>query len=93
MIIRPPIKQAYKLLAAANKDCPVRTGHLKASGQVEILSSDEVRVIYTADYGINVHENPKSRGFKWLEKNAIALEDQLVNEYADEVLRDMEMMK
>lgn len=93
MIIKPPVRQAYKLLNAANKDCPVKTGYLKASGQVEILSSNEVRVIYTADYGTHIHENPKSRGFKWLEKNAIALEDQLVNEYADEVLKDIKVMK
>jgi hypothetical protein len=84
MAVPLPIKQSKKLLSESQKVCPVKTGHLKSTGKVEV-KENEVIVEYTADYAIDVHENPKSKGYKWLETTADNLKNELVQDYANDV--------
>lgn len=57
------------VLAKASQDvCPVRTGNLRDSCEVE-MSSDGGSVTYTADYAAIVHERPSGQS-KFLENPA-----------------------
>lgn len=64
------IKAANELLDDANDVVPVITGNLKDSGHVEV-ERDSVKVVYDTDYAIYVHEDPRGRGYKWLENTMI----------------------
>ena len=52
-----------KVLEKAKNNVPVVTGDLKDSGDY----SNGV-VSFDVDYAINVHENPRSEGYKFLER-------------------------
>ena len=61
------IKKAnLKVGQYATKTCPVRKGDLKASMQ-EIKIDNGYGILYPKSYAGIVHENPNSKGWKWLE--------------------------
>lgn len=61
------MEAAQQLLEDANREVPVQTGNLKASGTV-VKTPNGAEVVYDAEYAIFVHENPDGRGYKWLER-------------------------
>ena len=66
---RENIKEAANTcLEDTNKIVPVVTGDLKRSGKVVEVSQNEIDVVYDSDHALIVHENPYSRGYKFLEK-------------------------
>lgn len=88
MKIRLPLDQAKRLLKASQEVCPVKTGKLKNSGDIEI-NNNEITVTYTEDYFNFVHEDPKSSGYKFLENTADKLRSELVKEYTQDALEDI----
>lgn len=87
MLIKP-IKQAERLLKESQAVCPVRTGYLKSTGEIEV-NENEVIVKYTADYAIYVHENPNGKGYKFLENTADRLRSEFVEEYKNDVVEEI----
>lgn len=59
---------AKECLEDTNKIVPVQTGELKNSGKIVEVNKDEIDVVYNCDHALIVHENPHSRGYKFLEK-------------------------
>jgi len=57
---------AAEILTEAQARVPVVTGHLRDSGHL-IERADGFDIAFDAPYGVYVHENPHSRGFKFLE--------------------------
>jgi hypothetical protein len=57
---------AAQILAKSQDRVPVVTGELRDSGEVR-RDGDTATVRYSADYADDVHENPASEGYRFLE--------------------------
>lgn len=87
---RLPIKQAQRLLEESQDIVPVISGKLKKSGHLEIKEEENsVSVIYDMPYANKVHENPNSKGYKFLEKTSDRLREELIEEYAKSYVKAM----
>lgn len=62
-------QSANALLKDTNKNIPVDTGELKASGRV-VSKANQTEVIYDAEHAVFAHEIPTHSGYKFLEKTA-----------------------
>jgi hypothetical protein len=64
-------EMAQQVLQKAQETVPVKSGALKLSAKAELVRSSEreaqAAVAYDAPYAPDVHENPNSTGYKWLE--------------------------
>lgn len=65
------MKKAAQELLKDSKSCiPVVTGELAKSGKV-VGDVNHIEVKFDADHALTVHENPRSKGHKFLEKTLI----------------------
>lgn len=62
-------EEAADIVQAAQQIVPVVTGELKQSGGV-VETEDGAAAEFIADYAVDVHENPNSEGFRFLERAA-----------------------
>ena len=60
------LEEATGVLELAKANAPVRTGRLKRSGRVK-KAGTRFEISFTAPYAGKVHENPSSRGYKFLQ--------------------------
>lgn len=64
------VDEANKVMSEAQNNVPVITGRLRSSAYVRTVARNQhrtdVRFGYDAPYAASVHENPNSRGWKWL---------------------------
>ena len=65
-VIEATREVAAEMLAAAQERAPVVSGELRDSGRV-VDAQDGAQVEFTAEYAAEVHENPESEGFRFLE--------------------------
>ena len=64
---------AREVFEYAQQNVPVSSGNLKNSGSLS-LEDARALIAYTAGYASNVHENPNSRGYKFLEQAMLEID-------------------
>lgn len=81
-------ERAGDLLEDARDRVPVVTGTLRDSGKVDELA-DGADVVFSADYATDVHENPDSTGYKFLEGALKATSPDVVDDVGELVADDL----
>lgn len=76
---------AKVVLEKSQETVPVKTGELRDSGHTE-TEELEAFVVYDAPHSAIVHENPNSRGYKFLEYAAKSISSKELNKIIKEHL-------
>lgn len=74
--------EASEIVKLAQDIVPVVSGELHDSGQ-EVDTPDGGGATFTADYAVDVHENPESIGYRFLERAADERAGGMVDRMAD----------